>query len=232
RVAAAADLRFAFEDLAAEFHRRRADVTVQVTYGSSGQLFAQLSNKAPFDMFLSADAAYPRQLVEAGRASKETQFRYGTGRLVVWTPDGSALDLNKLGLSALLDPSVRRIAIANPAHAPYGRAAESALKTLGVYDKVADKLVLGESVAQAAQFVQSGSADVGIIALSLAVATDLRSSGRFWEIPAAAYPPMVQEGVILSWCQDEDAADALRLFITSADGKAILAQYGFSTPGE
>lgn len=231
-VAASADLKFAFEELAAEFHKRHPDVDVRATYGSSGAFFAQLANKAPFDMFLSADVEYPRRLVAQGLAAKETEFLYGVGRLVVWAPRSSSLALDKLGVAALLDPSVKKIALANPRGAPYGRAAEAALKKLGAYDKVADRLVLGENVAQAAQFVQSGSADVGLVALSLALAPALKDAGRYWPIPLEAYPRMDQGGVVLSWCREKDAADQLCRFITSADGKAILEKYGFSRPGE
>lgn len=231
-VAAAADLRFAFDELAAEFQKRRPDVKVQANYGSSGSFFAQISNKAPFDMFLSADMEYPRKLVEQGLAVKETQFLYGVGRLVVWVPNQSPLDLNKLGIAALLDGSIKKIAIANPKHAPYGRAAEAALTKLGVYDQVKDRLVLGDNISQTAQFVQSGSADVGLIALSLAVGPGMKDAGRYWEIPADAYPRMDQGGAILSSSPNKDLAEELRRFITSADGKAILGRYGFIMAGE
>ena len=231
-VAAAADLKFAFEEIAAEFQKRHSSIKIQASYGSSGNFFAQISNKAPFDMFLSADMDYPRKLVDQGLAAKETEFLYGVGRIVVWVPNQSSLDLNKLGIGALLDPSVKKIAIANPKHAPYGRAAEAALKKLGVYDKVKDRLVLGENIAQTAQFVQSGSADIGIVALSLAMAPAMKDTGRYWEIPVDAYPRMDQGGVILSSSKDKDAAQELRGFITSAEGKAILKKYGFSSPGE
>ena len=231
-VAAASDLKFAFEEIAAEFQKRHADVKVQAAYGSSGNFFAQISNKAPFDMFLSADMEYPRKLVDQGLAAKETEFLYGVGHIVIWVPNASLLDLDKLGIAALLDPSVKKIAMANPKHAPYGRAAEAALKKLGVYDKVEDKLVLGENIAQTAQFVQSGSVDIGIVALSLAVAPAMKDTGRYWEIPVDAYPKMDQGGVVLSSSKDPDAAGELRTFITSAQGKAIFKKYGFSAPGE
>lgn len=231
-VAAAADLKFAFDEVAAEFQKRHPEIKVQASYGSSGNFFEQLTNKAPFDLFLSADMDYPRKLVERGLAAKDSEFIYGVGRIVVWAPKQSALDLNKLGLAALADPSVRKIAIANPKHAPYGRAAQAAMIKLGVYDQVKDKLVLGENVAQAAQFVQYGTAEVGIVALSLALAPAMKETGRYWEIPLDAYPRLEQGGVILDTCQDKDAAGQLRSFITSDEGKAILTKYGFPAPGE
>jgi molybdate transport system substrate-binding protein len=130
-------------------------------------------------------------------------------------------------MQVLVDPSVRKIAIANPRHAPYGRAAEAALKAAGLYDKLQGRLVFGDNVAQTAQFVQTGSADVGLIALSLALAPTLRASGRYWEIPRNAYPPMEQGGVIMSWAKETRAAQALRDFMLGAQGKAILQRYGF-----
>jgi molybdate transport system substrate-binding protein len=130
RVAAAANLKAAFDDVAGEFRKQHPDVQVTVTYGSSGNFFAQLTNRAPFDLFLSADVGYPRKLVEQGQAAAGTEFVYAVGRLVVWVPGGSALDLDRLGIRAIADPSVRKVAIANPRHAPYGRAAEAALKKL------------------------------------------------------------------------------------------------------
>src|SRR5262249_16706677 len=152
--------------------------------------------------FFSADMEYPRRLIEQGLAPRESAFVYAVGHLVVWVPRDSPLDIEKLGMQALLDPSVRKIAIANPRHAPYGRAAEAALKTAGLYDKLRERLVFGDNVAQTAQFVQTGSADAGLIALSLALAPTLRTSGHYWKIPMDLYPRMEQGGIILSWVKD------------------------------
>lgn len=231
RVAAAADLKFALDDISAAFRTQHPDITVQVSYGSSGNFFAQLSNRAPFDMFFSADVDYPRQLIAQGVAAKDTEFLYAVGRLVVWVPRASALDLTRLGMHALADPAVRKIAIANPKHAPYGRAAEAAMKTLGVYETVRERLVYGENIAQTAQFVQTGAADIGIIALSLAVAPVLKDDGRYWEVPLESYPRIEQGGVILSWATDATAAQAVRAFVLGAEGRAILERYGFFLPG-
>jgi molybdate transport system substrate-binding protein len=231
-VAAAADLRFALDEVVAEFEKAHPDIKVTVTYGASGNFFAQLSNRAPFDMFFSADVEYPRQLVEEGLADKDSQFTYAVGHLVVWVPKGSPLDVEKLGAKALLDPSVRKVAIANPKHAPYGRAAEAALKSLGVYEQLKDRLVLGENVAQAAQFAESGSADAGVFALSLALAPALRDRGRYWEVPLDAYPRLEQGAVVLSWAKDRAAADALCTYVKGPDGRAVLLRFGFVLPGE
>ena len=226
RVAAASDLNFALDELVGEFQRLHPDGRVEVTYGSSGNLFAQLSNRAPFDVYLSANVEYPRKLVEKGLAAPDTQFVYGRGRIVVWVRRDSAIEPEELGIQALLAPAVRKVAMANPQHAPYGQAAEAALKNLGVYDRVQQKLVYGENVAQAVQFVQTGAADIGIIALSLAMAPGLGEQGRFWEIPLDAYPALEQAGVILSWAKDLPAAQAFRDFVLSAEGRAILRRYG------
>jgi molybdate transport system substrate-binding protein len=231
-VAAAADLKFALDEILEAFRGRHPDIQVRVTYGSSGNIFAQLSNRAPFDIYFSADVDYPRQLVEQGLAATDTEFLYAVGRIVVWAPRRAMVDLEGLGIQALLVPSVRTVAIANPQHAPYGRAAVAAMKTLGVYEQVQDRLVYGENIAQTAQFIHTGAADIGIIALALALAPVLRDEGRYWEIPLDAYPRMEQGGVILPWAQDLEAAQALRTFVLGPEGKAILRAYGFFLPGE
>jgi len=232
RVAAASDLRFTMDEIVEAFRRERPAVDVLVTYGSSGNFYAQLSNRAPFDFFFSADVDYPRRLIRQGLALANSEFLYGVGRLVVWVPRNSSIEVEKLGMQALLSPSVRRIAIANPRHAPYGRAAEAAMKSLGVFDQVKDRLVLGDSVMQTAQFVDSGGAEVGIISHSLALAPALRDKGRFWEAPIDAYPRQEQGGVILSWAKDRPAAEALRDFVLSEGGRAILRRHGFRFQGE
>ena len=227
-VAAAADLRFALDELAAKFHATHTAVDLAVTYGSSGNFFAQIQNGAPFDVFLSADADYPRRLIAAGLANRDSLFLYGIGRIVLWVPAGSLLDPS-LGIGALEAPSVHHIAIANPEHAPYGRAAVAALRSLGVYDRVSPKLVLGENVAQAFQFVESGAAEAGIVALSLAAAPAARNRGRYWELPASAYPKIEQGGVILNRAPAGPAAQ-FRAFLLSAEARRILRQYGFAPP--
>jgi molybdate transport system substrate-binding protein len=229
-IAAASDLKFALDELIAAFGQPHAGIDVKVTYGSSGNLFAQLSNEAPFDMFFSADLGYPRKLIEAGQASKESEFQYAVGHLIVWVPRDSPLDLETRGGAVLTDPAVKKIAIANPAHAPYGRAAEASLRTLGVYESVKDKLVLGENVAQAAQFAASGNADVGVIALSLALSPPMRGEGRFWTVPEEWHPRLDQGGVILNWARDADAALEFRAFVLGEEGKTILRGHGFFIP--
>lgn len=230
-IAAASDLKFALDELLKEFRARHPGADVQVTYGSSGNFLAQLSNGAPFDVFLSADVAYPRKLLEQGLVADDV-FLYAVGRIVVWVPKDSPLPLEQRGLDALREPAARRIAIANPQHAPYGRAAEAALKSQGVYDTVKDKLVLGENIAQTAWFVQSGAADAGIIALALALAPAMRDQGRAWEVPLDAYPRMEQGGAILKHAKDPALARAFRDHLLGPEGVALLKRYGFSLPKE
>ena len=224
-VAAAADLNFALPEIARQFHATAPAVELQIAYGSSGNFFAQLGNGAPFDVYLSADVAYPRKLAAAGVAPESSVFTYAVGRLVVWVPAASPLD----PATALRQASVHRVAIANPQHAPYGRAAQAALRSLGLEETVRPKLVLGENVAQTLQFVESGAADTGIVALSLALAPPVRARGRYWEVPLDAYPRMDQGGMIL---KDSPAARDFRALLLSAAGRRILKQYGFFVPGE
>jgi molybdate transport system substrate-binding protein len=230
-VAAAADLRFALPDIIAEFRNAHPDIEVRASYGSSGSFYAQLSNRAPFDVFLSADTGFPRRLVEDGFAPKDSTFSYAIGHLVLWVPPDSSIDVTRLGTDALLHSSVKKIAIANPAHAPYGRAAVAALRKLKLFERLKDKLVRGENVAQAAQYIESGNAQIGIISLSLARAPGYRD-GKHWAIPADAYPPLEQGGVMLSWAKDKKAAQAFCEFIRAPEARAILRQHGFGLPKE
>lgn len=230
RIAAAADLRFALDDLVADWRGSNPGVPVTPTYGSSGSFFAQISEGAPYDVFFSADADYPRRLETAGLAGPGSTRLYAIGQIVVWVPAASGLDVAARGIEALTDPSVRRVAIANPEHAPYGLAAVAAMRSAGVYEAARPKLVLGENVSQAAQFVESGNADVGIIALSLAVAPTLRDAGRYGEIPIASYPRLEQGAVVLASAADPGAARAFLDFVLGPDGRTVLDRYGFLQP--
>lgn len=230
RVAAAADLNFALDTLIKEFDGDTLDFPVEVTYGSSGNLTAQIAQGAPFDLLLSADIRYPNVLVTSGSAKADGVFQYAVGRLVVWVRNDSPIDIESLHHTALSDPSVRKIAIANPDHAPYGEATVAALKTLGLYEAVAPRFVLGENIAQAAQFVESGAADIGVIALSLAIAPAMANKGRYWEIPLENFPRIVQAGVIVSASRQQERAGILRDAILSQNGGEILSRYGFILP--
>jgi molybdate transport system substrate-binding protein len=227
-VGAAADLQFAFHDLGAQFERQTG-IPVRVTYGSSGNFTTQIENGAPFDLFFSADVQYPQKLVSEGFAEADSLYRYADGKLVLWVRNGSKIDLNK-GLAVLADAAVRKIAIANPKHAPYGRAAVAAMKSAGVYDKVGSRLVLGENISQTAQFVQSGAADVGLVALSLAVSPGMKSSGRYVEVPAKDYSAIEQGAAILKRSKQKAAAEKFLEFMKTPVAKEILEKYGFVVP--
>lgn len=228
RVAAAADLQFALKDIAQQYERLNGQ-KVEITFGSSGNFFAQIQNGAPFDIFFSADIDYPNRLQQANLIEPTSLLKYAVGRIVIWMPADSKIDLIARKWNALLEPSIQKVAIANPEHAPYGRAAVDALKRAGLYDKLQSKLVYGENISQAAQFVQSGNAQAGIIALSLAVSPAMKS-GRRWGVPVDQYAPIEQAAVILKSARDKDAARAFLKLIASDDGQRILGSYGFAPP--
>jgi molybdate transport system substrate-binding protein len=230
-IAAAADLNAVLPKIVARYQGKTGE-TVKLSFGSSGNLTNQIMNGAPFDIFFSADEDYPKQLIAQGLAEKDTLYRYAVGRLVLWVPRGSKLDLQKLGIQALLDSSVKKIAMANPAHAPYGRAAEAALKHFAVYDQVAAKLVLGDSVSQTAQFVESGNAQAGLIALSHALAPTMRGKGQYWTVPLDAYPTLNQAAIVLSRSKQPDAARRFLEFLRGPEASSLLKSYGFSLPAE
>lgn len=229
-VAAASDLTFAFKDVAAKFHNQSGN-SVRLVYGSSGNFFSQIKNGAPYDMFFSADVDYPKKLEAAGLTEPDSIYEYASGRIVIWVPANSKLAIGK-GLPVLLDPGIQKIAIANPLHAPYGRAAAAAMRHAGIYDQVENKLVLGENISQTAQFVASGNADAGIIALSLALAPAMKGRGRYFEIPSADYPPIVQAAVILKAARDKQAARQFLSFLKQPEGVALMERYGFELPKE
>lgn len=231
RVAAASDLKFALEDLQALLDTRHPGVTVRATYGSSGTFLQQITEGAPFDLFLSADLQFPQQLAAAGLAEPADVFEYAVGRLVVWTPEGSPIDPSP-GLRVLTDPRVEKVSIANPAHAPYGQAAVAAMRSTGVYEQVQPTLVVGENVAQAVDFVLSGGADVGVVAMSLVLSDPLREQGRWVEVPLSEFPPLRQGGVVLRGAADVEAARAVRETMLSEPGQELLRTYGFFLPGE
>ncbi len=228
RVAAAANLKFALDEVVARLARRQPSILVETTYGSSGSMHAQLRQRAPYDVYLSADVEYPRDLVSRGIGSDGDLFTYAVGRVVLWVPNRSMLAIERDGLGALVGAT--RIAIANPRHAPYGKAAEAALRNAGVWASVRGRLALGQNVAQAAQFVQSGAADAGIIAKSLGFSQAMRAAGRFWEIPENAHPTLAQGGLILPWAVSREGAVGLRDYLLSDEGRQLLASHGFGLP--
>lgn len=224
-VAAAADLQFAMQDVAAQFQKQTGK-EVKVIYGSSGNFFQQLQNGAPFDMFFSANLDYPRKLEAAGLIEPGSYYQYAKGKIVIWVLKDSPLDLSS-GLKSLLSPNIKKIAVANPQHAPYGQATVAAMQKEGIYDKVKDKFVLGENISQTASFVVSGSADVGVVALSLALSPNMIDKGRYVEIQANEYPPIEQACVILRSSKDKETAKQFLAFIKTAAVSDTLKRYGF-----
>jgi molybdate transport system substrate-binding protein len=227
-IAAASDLQAVMPEIVARFERETGR-TARVTFGSSGNFFTQIQNGAPFDEYFSADVDYPKRLEAAALAEPGTLYHYATGRLVLWTIDGTGVDPSR-GLPVLRDPIVRRIAIANPAHAPYGRAAVDALRRAGVYDAVADKLVLGENISQAAQFVESGNAQVGLLALSIALSPAMAGAGRFAPLDPVLYAPIEQAAVIIRRSRNQAAARAFLAFVRRPEIVELLRRSGFEAP--
>jgi molybdate transport system substrate-binding protein len=224
-VAAAADLQFAMQDIAGRFQKETGK-TVKLIYGSSGNFFQQIQNGAPFDMFFSANLDYPKKLEAAGLTESGSYYPYAKGKIVIWVRNESKLDLSS-GMQVLLDPLVKKIALANPQHAPYGQAAVAAMQKESIYEKVKDKFVLGENISQTASFVVSGSADVGIVALSLALSPNMKDKGRYAEVPTGEYPPIEQACVILSSSKNKEAARQFLLFVKTTAIGDLLRSYGF-----
>lgn len=229
-VAAAADLSSALKDIAGNF-AKKTGIHTKLSFGASGALTQQIQNGAPFDVFFSADMDYPKQLISGGQADAATLYQYATGKLVLWVAADSPLDVSK-GMSILLDPSVKKISIANPQHAPYGRAAEAALKHAGIYDQIKDKLVLGENVSQAEQFAESGNAQAGFVALAHAVAPSMLGKGRFWEVPTDFYPPLAQGLVVIAASKQKREAAQFIEYVKSPESSELLKKYGFTLPGK
>jgi molybdate transport system substrate-binding protein len=222
-IAAAADLKYVLDSLVTIFNHQHPQARATVVYGSSGKFYEQLSHDAPFDLFFSADSDYPKRLQQAGRTAGAPQL-YALGRLVLWS---KKLDPSAQGMNTLLVAQVKRIAIANPAHAPYGRKAEEVLRTYKLYDRVKPELVLGENIGQTAQYAATGAADVGLLAYSLALSPELRRAGRFYLIPATAHTPLQQSYVVLKRAAGNATAVAFAAFMASPVARQALKKYGF-----
>lgn len=227
-VAAAADLKFAMDEIVASFNKSHPKDHVEVIYGSSGKFFTQIKNNAPYDMYFSADINYPRELAKSGFAVSEV-IPYGLGRIVLWS---NSRDAAKMTLENLTDPTNRKIAIANPKHAPYGKRAEEALKALKLWEKVESRLVFGENIAHTAQFVETGNAQVGIIALALALNPTLSKQGGYYLIPNDLHQPLEQGYIITKRAADKPLAKLFSGYMTSKETRRIMTKYGFVLPGE
>lgn len=224
-VAAAADLNAALTELAASYEKSGGGA-VRLSFGSSGNLFHQIQNGAPFDVFFSADLDYPNRLIEAGLAEKSSFYRYAVGQLVLWVPASSPLDVEHRGMDSLLDPSVKKISLANPEHAPYGRAAVAALRHFGVYEKVSDRFVLGENVSQAAQFVESGNAQLGLISLTAASTEHFKEIGTYVLVPTTQYPEILQYAVIMKNSDRKADAHVFLDWLLSSPVQGSLSKLG------
>jgi molybdate transport system substrate-binding protein len=229
-IAAAGDLRGALDELKASFEARHPGIQLQLSFGASGNLTAQIRQGAPFDLFLSADTAFPESLRQAGLVDGDGLFPYATGSLTLWVRKDLNLDPARDGLKVLLAPAVKKIATANAKTAPYGRAGEAALRHVGLYEAVLPRLVYGDNIAQTAQFLQAGTAEAGLISDAQASNPALARTGRSWKVPTDAYPPIRQAGVILKQAASPAQARAFRAFLLGPEGQAILARHGFGRP--
>lgn len=224
RIAAASDLKFALDSVVSAFKKAHADSRIDVTYGSSGKLYEQISNGAPFDLYFSADIDYPLNLKKKGMAISDVQ-KYGVGRIVIWS---KLMDPNSAKIKSLVNKAVSKIAIANPRHAPYGQRAEEALKYYQIYNELSERLVYGENISQTAQFVTTGAADIGIIALSLALSPTMeKMNGHYWLIPELAHKPLNQGFVVLKHAEKNALANELKDFVLTKQALDILAYFGF-----
>lgn len=228
-IAVASDLNFAMNKICHDFEKAHPGVKVEVSYGSSGNFYAQIKQGAPYDIFFSADASYPALLEEEGFAVKDQKRLYAVGRIVLWIPKKSVLNPRK-GLNIILEPGLKKLAIANPKHAPYGRAAEESLRYYGLWDKVQGKLVFGENISQTAQFVQTGATDAGIIAMSLAISPGMADRGSYWMIPTESYSRLEQVYTVLQRGKDKSSVKAFLAFAQEKNGKKILSDFGFILP--
>jgi molybdate transport system substrate-binding protein len=227
-IAAAADLKFAMDEIVARFKMTNSADEVDAVYGSSGKFHTQIQQGAPYDLFFSADIAYPLELAKSGFAAPDVK-PYAVGRIVLWS---TSLDATKMTLGGLTDPKITRIAIANPKHAPYGKRAEEALRASGLWDKVEPRLIYGENIAQTAQYVQTGNAQVGIIALALAVSPELANKGGYWLIPDTLHTPLTQGFVITKRAEGNAAAKRFADFMSSKAARVVMGKFGFTMPGE
>ena len=227
-LAAASDLATTIDELAAAFEREVPGTVVKVSVGASGNFFAQIKSGAPFDVFLSADMAYPAQLASEGAAEGATLAPYALGRVAIWSRD-ARFDLTQ-GMAVFRDARLARVAIANPDVAPYGRAARDALQAAGVWDAIKGKLVIGENVAQTAQFVQTGNAQLGMVSYATVMAARNQGVGSYYLVPQAGLKPIEQGAIITRHGKNNPLAPQFMRFLQSPPARAILQRHGFGAP--
>ncbi|MGQ7946192.1 molybdate ABC transporter substrate-binding protein [Flavobacterium sp. WC2509] len=225
-IVAAANLKIALDSIATVFKKENPTIDAQVAYGASGKLFEQISNSAPFDLFFSADMDYPNELKKKKLTTSEVKM-YAIGKLAIWS---KKTDPNKRKINSLLDANIHKISIANPTTAPYGEKATESLKFYKIYDNVKSKLVFGENITQTSQFVTTGAADIGIIALSLVLTPNMiKEGGKHYIIPQKSHAPLEQGCVLLKHAQGNASATKFYNFISSKKAVAILKYYGYDT---
>ena len=227
-IAAASDLKFAMAEIIKPFQARHPNDRIEVIYGSSGKFFTQIVNGAPFDLFYSADIDYPRQLQQLGLTIGAAQ-PYAIGRIVLWSlkPDLAKTPLHELPRAAL-----RKFAIANPQHAPYGLRAQQAMQHEGIWQTMQPKLVMGENIAHAAQYIDAGAADAGIVALALVLSPTLQGKGAWQLIPAEWHAPLEQGYAITRRASGNPLAKAFAEHMASPAARSVMRRYGFALPGE
>lgn len=225
KVAAAADLAFAFKEVGAAFTKQTGKA-VTFTFGSTGQLAKQISEGAPYDVFAAANVSFADEVVKAGACDGATKAMYARGRIVVWTKQGTA---RVSSLADLADTRFVKLAIANPEHAPYGKAAKQAMETAGVWDTVKPKIVYGENIQQTLQFAQTGNVEAAVAALSLALVT---TGGEYFLIDDKLHEPIDQALVVCKRGTNIGTAKEFAAFVNSEEGRAIMKRFGFLLPGE
>ena len=224
-IVAATNLKTAMDSIISVFKIQNPNSDVQIIYGASGKLFEQISNEAPFDIFFSADMEYPKKLKEKNLVLSDVKV-YAIGQLAIWS---KKIDPNKQQINSLLDANIHKISIGNPATAPYGEKAVESMKFYKIYDKVESKLVFGENINQAAQFITIGAADIGIVALSLALSPNmLKENGHYFVIPEKSHKPLEQGCLILKHAQGNMTATKFFDFVSSTKALDIFKYFGYS----
>jgi molybdate transport system substrate-binding protein len=226
-VAAAADLRYAMDEIILAYKKHNSKSVIKVTYGSSGTAYQQIINGAPYDIYFSADIIYPQKLVEKGLSATKPKL-YAVGFLVLWSSQIDVLS----GMNVLNNPKIQKIAIANPEHAPYGKRAQESLQYYKLYEKLKDKIILGENISQTAQYVQTGNAEVGILALSLAMSPAMKNLGKYFLIDSKSYSPLEQAYVIINRAEINTETYKFAKFVASPEAREIFKKYGFKLPNE
>ena len=230
KIVAASDLTYALKELKKRYLATHTDDKISLSLGSSGKAYTQILHGAPYDIYFSADMGYVEKLYKRGFTAEKPKV-YAYGRIGIWVPKSKGIDANR-GIDTLLNPKIKKISIANPRHAPYGRAAVDALKNRGIYNKISDKLILGENVSQAVQFAMSGASDAAVAPLSLVSSTQMKNSGTFYLFPSDWHKPIIQGYALLKKSEKNGSAKAFEEFVNSPEARKIFEKYGFKIPGE